>query len=70
MLFNSNDELELTLNHNKKISFKDNYFDIVTTWDLLEHLQSPSDYLKKISYKVKKNGLILCTTLKLLPHSY
>lgn len=47
----------------KKIPFEDNYFDVVTAWDLLEHLKYPDLFIKRISRVLKKNGLIFLTTL-------
>lgn len=38
-------------------------FDIVTLWDLLEHLPDPESYLKKISQIIKSNGVLIIETL-------
>lgn len=45
----------------KKIQDIDNDNDIVVAFDVFEHLADPVDYLKKISYRTKKNGLIFLT---------
>lgn len=36
-------------------------FDVVTMWDVLEHLNAPRDYIKKISSLLKESGFIAGT---------
>ena len=45
----------------KKIEDIDIDNDIVVAFDVLEHLADPIDYLKKISNKIKKKGIIFLT---------
>jgi len=46
-----------------KIDFPEDYFDVVTTWDVLEHFVNPFEALKK-SYKIlKSNGVLIVETL-------
>lgn len=40
----------------------DDYFDVVTLWDVLEHLQNPKSILETITKKIKKNGLLIIST--------
>lgn len=47
---------------NEKIPFNDNYFDIVTMFDVIEHVRSPYDVLKECYRILKPNGLICITT--------
>ena len=44
------------------IPFSDEFFDMITCWDVLEHLRNPSVFLKNISRKLKKDGLIFVET--------
>jgi SAM-dependent methyltransferase len=37
---------------------KDNNYDIVTMWHVLEHLPNPNDVLRKIHPKLKSNGIL------------
>lgn len=41
----------------KGLPFKTNFFDVVTAWDLLEHLKSPDLFLKRCSRVLKDDGL-------------
>ena len=43
-------------------SFEDNFFDVVTIWDVIEHLSDPSGVLSKINKKLKKDGHICIAT--------
>lgn len=40
-------------------SFPDGYFDVVTLWHVLEHLQGPGTVADKISRVLKKGGFVL-----------
>lgn len=39
-----------------------NYFDCVTMFESIEHLNSPDNYLKKINHILKKGGILFVTT--------
>lgn len=43
-------------------NFEDNFFDIVTLWDVIEHLADPCGVLSKINKKLKKDGYICIAT--------
>jgi len=43
-------------------NFPDNYFDVVTMWDVIEHLPDPALNLKEIYRILKKDGLLVITT--------
>jgi SAM-dependent methyltransferase len=45
---------------NEKIDFEDNYFDLVLSNQVFEHVEDLSSTLKEISRVMKKKGLILC----------
>lgn len=47
----------------KDAQFKDNYFDVITMWDTIEHLQNPFDTLVEIHRILKKHGLLVIETL-------
>jgi len=40
------------------LSFKENFFDVVTLWSVLEHVTHPTQFLKKIHGLLKKDGLL------------
>ena len=42
-----------------KFDFKDDFFDVVISFEVLEHLQDPSNFLKEIQRVTKPGGLIL-----------
>ena len=47
---------------NKGFPFNDNYFDIITLFDVIEHVKSPFNVLKECYRVLKPNGLICITT--------
>jgi len=56
------DNADIILGSVEMPSFKDAQFDVITCFDLLEHLKSPSVALAAIARLLKKNGLIIITT--------
>lgn len=38
--------------------FVENCFDVITLWDVLEHIPDPTTFLKKLKTVLKRNGLI------------
>jgi len=46
----------------KTIDFKDEFFDAVTLWHVVEHLQNPSETLRMISRILKKDGVLVIGT--------
>ncbi|MEM3765643.1 MAG: class I SAM-dependent methyltransferase [Candidatus Bathyarchaeia archaeon] len=47
----------------KEIPFQENSFDIITAWDLLEHLRDPYAFLRRIAKFLKKDGFLFVSTL-------
>jgi 2-polyprenyl-3-methyl-5-hydroxy-6-metoxy-1,4-benzoquinol methylase len=43
--------------------FGDGFFDLITLWDVLEHLLDPKDTLREIHRVLKNSGLLLIETL-------
>lgn len=43
-------------------TFPDGYFDVVTLWDVIEHLQDPRASLKRIAHLVRQGGILCITT--------
>lgn len=48
-------------NVNVGIPFKNNYFDLVTLFDVIEHVKAPFNVLQE-SYRVLKSGGLICIT--------
>ena len=46
----------------KDAAFPDDYFDVVTMWDVVEHLDRPLDDLKEARRVLKDGGLLVLTT--------
>lgn len=40
------------------LSLKENFFEVITLWSVLEHVTEPVDFLHKASHLLKKNGLL------------
>jgi 2-polyprenyl-3-methyl-5-hydroxy-6-metoxy-1,4-benzoquinol methylase len=36
-------------------------FDLVTAWDVLEHIPRLDEYVKTVNFILKKDGLFFCT---------
>jgi len=45
-----------------EVSFPDNFFDIITMWDYLEHILNPLQELSRIRQFLKKDGLLILST--------
>jgi 2-polyprenyl-3-methyl-5-hydroxy-6-metoxy-1,4-benzoquinol methylase len=46
----------------KKHKFDDNFFDIITMWDVLEHLPDPLDEMKEVNRILKPGGILVIMT--------
>lgn len=46
----------------KKARFKNKFFDVVTMFDVIEHLTNPKGYLKEAKRILKKGGLLVINT--------
>lgn len=42
--------------------FEENFFDVITSFEVLEHLNNPHDEMKAISQLLRHGGLFYCTT--------
>ncbi len=42
-----------------KIPVKENFYDVITLWDVLEHLEKPLEVLKKANRMLKDDGIIV-----------
>ncbi len=47
---------------NKKIPFKDNFFDMVFASEVIEHLVNPDNFLKEARRVLKDKGILILTT--------
>jgi SAM-dependent methyltransferase len=54
------------LDKNPKLPFKDNFFDIVFAFEVLEHLEFPEKVIEEIKRVIKPDGIILIS----LPNDY
>jgi 2-polyprenyl-3-methyl-5-hydroxy-6-metoxy-1,4-benzoquinol methylase len=45
-----------------EVSLPRNYFDVVTMWDVVEHLEYPSSCFKQVYEWLKKDGIVAVTT--------
>jgi len=54
------------LDKNTKLPFRDNFFDIVFAFEVLEHLQFPEKIINEIKRVIKPDGIILIS----LPNDY
>lgn len=51
-------KLNIFLGELKDAQFADNYFDVVTMWNFLDHLHEPLELLKEVHRILKKDGLV------------
>jgi len=49
----------------KLSNFKKDFFDIITLWQVIEHLHNPSEELRKINALLKKEGYVVVSTLNI-----
>lgn len=54
-----NKELKIYTKEFEKTELQDNYFDVVSLWHVLEHLDNPKKYLYKIHKILKKEGILI-----------
>lgn len=45
-----------------KLPYEDNFFDVVLTFHVVEHLQSPNNFLNEIYRVLKKGGILILVT--------
>lgn len=50
--------------------FEPGYFDVVTLWDVIEHLQDPADYIARIARLVRPGGMLGLSTPNIRSLSY
>lgn len=49
--------------------FKDNYFDVIVAFEMIEHLHKPKVFLNEVHRILKKGGLLIISTPNSLVHS-
>lgn len=57
-----NFKLDIRYGFLKDFSFKENSFDVVTLWDLIEHVREPKELLKEVCKILKPEGIVLILT--------
>lgn len=63
-------ELKINVHSNKIDDEKDGSYDLITLFDVIEHLKDPIKYFKKINQKLKKNGYCVIYTPNIRSLSY
>lgn len=53
--------------YKNKLNFKENYFDYILCFDVLEHIDDPRETLRELYRILKKNGLMIITTPIIYP---
>ena len=56
-------ELKVRTGSLEDINFDNNYFDVVTMWDFIEHSSNPKAILKRANQILKKDGLLFILTI-------
>lgn len=46
----------------EKVNFQENFFDVITMFDVIEHLIDPNSSIKEISRIIKSEGLLIIST--------
>jgi len=44
------------------LDFERQYFDVITMWDVIEHVRDPSKYIEKVSQILRPGGLLVLST--------
>ncbi|MEW6418480.1 MAG: class I SAM-dependent methyltransferase [Nitrospirota bacterium] len=44
------------------IDFRSQLFDVITMWDVIEHLKDPNNYIEKVSQIIRPGGLLVLST--------
>ena len=57
-----NYNLDLIKGELKDVKFPDGYFDVITMWEVIEHLQNPKEELKEIFRILREGGLLFLST--------
>lgn len=63
-------KLKLNVTSDKLENEKNNYYNLITLFDVLEHLKDPCTYFKTINKKLKKNGFCVAYTPNIHSFSY
>lgn len=46
----------------KNVDFEDDFFDVITLWHVVEHLQNPFDTMPLVAKKLKEDGILILAT--------
>jgi len=57
-----NKNLEYELGDAEKMPYKDGSFDVVISFETIEHLKNPEEYLKEVKRVLKKDGIFVVST--------
>ena len=62
--------LNINVFSNKLDDEKNNSYDLITLFDVIEHLKDPVEYFKKIKMKLKKNKFCVIHQIYILYHMH
>jgi len=46
----------------EKANFNDNFFDVITLWDVIEHIDNPTKLMQQVNRIIKKEGVLIIKT--------
>jgi len=66
-----NKRIEYKVSSGENLPFRDDFFDLVTSHQILEHVKSPEKYLSELARVLKRDGTVyLSTPNRLLPFDF
>lgn len=60
--FFSHQNITYKVGSGESLEFENEFFDVVVSFETIEHLENPEKYLKELSRVIKKEGMVLIST--------